>query len=518
MMTGTLAQYFAPTDYLVGLPLVLLALFAGGVLLMDPIMPRSWRWLNGATSLLGLAFCGVAVARAYTAGRTMSRGFVVINAFFGTYVLDRVTLTAQAALLVAAAMAFLIALRPGRRENELSGAFCALVLLALIGLFGVVGAHDMVLLLVSLQLAALALSVLLAVGESQGPIANQKNYTAGIQWEAAWKFLLPSSLAVTALAFVFSLLYGWTGQTALLAVAPALDAMVRSGTAPQPLLGLVAVASLLVFGTLVVLLPFHSWAPFSLEYAAPSACLMLAAALPLAAWPLAIRLFGETLYPMRTTLVPLFIFAGVLSLIFGTLLMLLQGNLHRFLAYAAMSQTGFMLLGFTTSFSGDKPAQEGLQGVFVALPTLVIALAGCYAIGAVAAAHKERSARIEDFAGLFRRAPFEAMLMTVLLVSLAGLPLGGFWGRKQLLQAMWQSNHPSLAICAAAFSLLALVGYWRLIRRMADHDAAEDASGMLHPVTHAWTLRLIGTLSAIAVVAASYRIPVQNFVKWMLYL
>ncbi len=509
MMTGIFAQYFTPADYLISLPLVLLALFAGGILVMDTMMPRSWRAVNGWTALMGLAFSAAALSRAYLASLHPDRGFVVMNGLFGTFVLDRVTLAATVALLVTTAVVFLITLRANRRENELSGAFCAAVLLALLGMICVVGAHDMVLLLVSMQLVVLALSLLLAVSEP----AN----ATGPQWDAAWKLLIAGTLSTGALAFIFSLLYALSGQTALLAAAGKLEGLMRTGAVPQQFLGLVAFSALLVLGTLAPLMPFSSWSPFSLEHAAPSVCVMLAAGLPLVAWPLAIRLFGETLYPIRATLVPLFVVVGLFSLVVGSLAMLLQGNLHRFLAYAAASQAGFLLLGFSGSFVGEKPAPDGLLGVFMHVPALAIALAGCYALSPMVASRRDRSARVEDLAGLFHRSRFEAVLMTVLLASLAGLPLAGFWGRYTLLQALWLA-HPMLAITAGLFSVIALVGYLRLMVRMMDGEAARDAYGVPRKVATSWSLRLVLTLSAVALIAGAYSAPVQSFVKWMLYL
>jgi NADH:ubiquinone oxidoreductase subunit 2 (subunit N) len=509
MITGVFAQYFRPTDYLVCLPLLLLALFAGGLMVMDTMMPRSWRAVNGWAALLGIGFSGAALSRAYLASLTPDHGFVVMNGLFGTLVLDRVTLAAQSALLVAGVLALLVALRRGRRVHELSGAFCASLLFAMLGMMALAGAHDMVLMLVSLQLVVLSLGLLVAVAEPEG---NRP------PWQSAWKLMLGGTLGTAALAFSFSLLYLLSSQTVLLPAAAKLDDLMRAGSVPQPMLGVIAVSGLMAFGALVALVPFHSWAAPALEHAAPSACVMLAAAPLLSAWPLVIRLFGQAMYPMRTTLEPLFVVLGLVTLVFGTLAMLLQGNLHRFLAYAAMAQTGFLLVGLSISFAGDKPATEGLTGVFAHVPGLALALAACYAVSPMVAARAGRAARIEDLAGLFHRSPLDAALLTVPLLALAGLPCGGFWGRYSQLQGLWNNGHQALAITAGLFWVVALFGYGRLLRRMADRSAAADAYGVPRPLTPGWSLRLVMALSSVALLAASYTGPVQNFVKWMLYL
>ena len=178
-MTNTLMHFFASADYLLALPLILLALFVGGILLIDTLLPPEWKWVNGGTALLGLGFAGLGLTRTFAGGVRPNHGFVMLQGFGRTFVFDRVALGMDGAVLVAAALAILIALRRTRREGETRGKFCALMLMAVVSLMALASAHDMVLLLASLQLLVICLSLMVGVS------------TAGSEGSETWRAVGP---------------------------------------------------------------------------------------------------------------------------------------------------------------------------------------------------------------------------------------------------------------------------------------------------------------------------------------
>ncbi len=62
-MFGTLAQNFGRVDYLMSLPIILLTLFALGILMVDLLLPAEWKWTNALTALVGILFSAAAVLK-----------------------------------------------------------------------------------------------------------------------------------------------------------------------------------------------------------------------------------------------------------------------------------------------------------------------------------------------------------------------------------------------------------------------------------------------------------------------
>ena len=162
--------------------MLLLSLFALGILLIDLILPEQWKPVNALTALAGLAFSAAAVGKlqlAYRAAEQHGSVIATFTGFTGTLVVDRFAIYFFYLFLVGAAIAILMSMRYLEIEQENRGEFYALVLFSVVGMMCMAAGYDIVLLFIGLELMAISTYVLV------GFLRRDKRSN-----EAALKYLL----------------------------------------------------------------------------------------------------------------------------------------------------------------------------------------------------------------------------------------------------------------------------------------------------------------------------------------
>jgi len=157
-VNGNVAQYFSALDYLLSLPIILLTLFALGILLIDLMIPEEWKWTNALTAFVGLAFSAAGVLKIqYALDRAHLNGQ---QAFMGSMVVDRFAIYFWYLFLAGAAVSILISVRYLEIENEHHGEFYALLLFSVVGMMVMASGFDVVLIFIGLELMAISTYVL----------------------------------------------------------------------------------------------------------------------------------------------------------------------------------------------------------------------------------------------------------------------------------------------------------------------------------------------------------------------
>ena len=200
-------MYFSSTDYLLALPMLLLTLFALGILLIDLMLPKEWKPVNAFIALAGLAFSAAAVGKLQLAYRMAEQRGSVIDAFtgfMGSLVVDRFAIYFFYLFLIGAAIAILMSMRYLEIERENHGEFYALMLFSVVGMMCMAAGYDIVLLFIGLELMAISTYVLV------GFLRRDKRSN-----EAALKYLLLGAFSSGIFAYGLSLFYGVTGSTNL---------------------------------------------------------------------------------------------------------------------------------------------------------------------------------------------------------------------------------------------------------------------------------------------------------------
>ena len=462
-------QFFTSADYLLSLPMILLSLFALGVLLIDLMLPEEWKPFNAWTALIGLLFAGMAVYKiqgAYLAAEARGTPVAAYTGFMGSMLVDRFALYFFYLFLVGAAVAILISVKYLEIEKENHGEFYALVLFSVVGMMCMAAGFDIVLLFIGLELMAISTYVLV------GFLRRDKRSN-----EAALKYLLLGAFSSGIFAYGLSLLYGLSGSTNIRIIAQHLQATLAANPKdPIAIVALITTATGLLFKIAAV--PFHQWAPDAYEGAPTSVTGYMSVAVKAAAWALLLRIFLYALYPLRPIYVPLLVFVSIATMTGGNLAAMTQTNLKRLLAYSSIAHVGYMLLGLIASDGVNNTT--GIQGIMIYLLVYTFMNLGAFAVITSLRRRDVIGDELDDIAGLFFRAPSEAMLMLVFLLSLAGIPpLAGFWGKYFIFLSLIETGHYALAAIAVLYAVIGLYYYMRIANAMFMRPAAvaEPVSG-----------------------------------------
>ena len=449
-MPTIVSNFFTATDYLLTLPMIMLALFAFGILLIDLILPPEWKRVNAWTALIGLGFSAAAVWKIqhthFRTGQPVVGSYAYIVNNLGMLKLDAYAVYFFYLFLLGTAIAVLMSIKYLQVEQEDHGEYYALLLLSVIGMMCMAAGMDIVLLFIGLELMALSTYVLV------GFLRRDRRSN-----EAALKYLLLGAFSSGIFAYGLSLLYGLTGSTNLEVIVGRLAGhMALNPSDPVAILALLTTATGLLFKIAAV--PFHQWAPDAYEGAPTSITGFMSVAVKAAGWALLLRIFLWGLPALRSLYVPLLTFVAVTTLAGGNLAALTQRNTKRLLAYSSISHVGYMLLGLVASDGVTNTT--GIQGILVYLLVYTFMNLGAFAVITSLRRRNIIGDEVDDLAGLYSKAPAEAILLLIFLLSLAGIPpLAGFWGKYFIFLALIQTGHYILAAVAVLFAVVALYYY-----------------------------------------------------------
>ncbi len=468
------AHYFSSADYVLSLPMLMLTLFALGILLIDLLLPEEWKVWNAWTAFIGLVFTAMTVVRLQSALRTAQAehaGVAGFPGFHGSILIDGFAIYFFFLFLVAAAITILVSVRYLEVEHEHHGEFYSLILFSVIGMMGMACGNDLIVLFISLELMAISTYVLV------GFLRRDRRSN-----EAALKYLLLGAFSSGIFAYGLSLLYGLSGTglngratTNLTQIGTQLAGIVAGSPAqPVVIIALVTTATGLLFKIAAV--PFHQWAPDAYEGAPHSITGYMSVAGKAAAWALLLRIFLVGFWPLRALYLPMLIFVAVATLTAGNLAAMTQTNLKRLLAYSSISHVGYMMLGL---IAGNE---TGIKGILFYLLVYTFMNLGAFAVITSLRRRGIIGDELDDISGLWFKAPGEALLMLTFLLALAGIPpLAGFYGKYFIFLSLIQTQHYALAVLAVAYAAVALYYYLRIANAMFMRTALDAEPVSLSP-------------------------------------
>jgi NADH-quinone oxidoreductase subunit N len=184
--------------------------------------------------------------------------------------------------------------------------------------------------------------------------------------------------------------------------------------------------------------------------------------------------------------------SAVLSMTLGNIGALVQQNVKRLLAYSSIAHAGYILVAFAAA------KQLGISAVIFYLASYAAMNVGAFAIVAHLASTDEKYVTLADYAGLGRRSPLIAAILTMFLLSLIGIPVtGGFFAKFYVFSAALQSNLVGLTIIGVMNSAIAAYYYLRVIVYMYMHDERVEVPVTRIPAT-------LGVALAISLAATIY--------------
>ncbi len=351
-------------------------------------------------------------------------------------------------------------------RDLLKGEFLSLAMFSLLGISVMVSANNFLVVYVGLELMSLSLYALTALRRDHA-----------VSTEAAMKYFILGALASGFLLYGLSMMYGATGTLDIPNVFEALQQH-KGVINPQVLtFGVVFIVAGLAFK--LGLAPFHMWVPDVYQGAPTAVTLLISGAPKLAAFGITFRILVEGLSGQAPDWQQMMIVLSVVSMTLGNLAAIAQSNLKRLLAYSAIAQLGFMLLGFTPPVLDMKSllAANGYSSALFYIVTYVLTTLGTFGLIMVLSRNGFESEEISDLAGLGKRSPWIAGVMAIFMFSLAGIPpLVGFYAKFAVLQALVSTGINGYIILAIVAVLLSLIGayyYLRIVKTMFFDEPAD---------------------------------------------
>ncbi len=335
------------------------------------------------------------------------------------------------------------------RRNE----FYALVLFALGGMALLVAAADLIVVFLAIEVLSLSLYVLTALTFRRGPA------------EAAMKYFLLGAFASAFLLYGVAMSYGAAATTSIQGLARAL-----AGGGDSRALA-VAGALLLVVGLgfKVSLVPFHMWTPDVYQGAPSPVTAFMAAATKVAVFVALVRVLDVAFSPLQWDLAPAVAALSAVSMVVGSVLAIAQRDVKRMLAYSSIAQAGFILSAFVS------PDSEAIAAALFYLIAYGAAVLGAFGVVMLISGGIREQTGFDRFRGLGRRQPALAVLLTVFLLSLAGIPpTAGFAAKVLVFGAATNAGYWPLVLIGALASVVGAFFYLRVVALMAMQEPEGD--------------------------------------------
>ncbi|MCE2983124.1 MAG: NADH-quinone oxidoreductase subunit N [Parachlamydia sp.] len=353
-----------------------------------------------------------------------------------------------------------------RQFSATQGEYYFLLIAALFGLLLIASAADFLILFIGIETLSISLYIL---------CGYMKKWE--LSHESAFKYFIMGSIAAAFLLYGIALIYGATGTTRLDALLPAWQQLQGA----QQIL----FASGIAFITLglafeAALVPFHVWAPDVYEGAPTPVTAFMSVGTKAGAFAAFIRVFMEALPHFDPAWNQALAIIIILTLVYANFAALRQTHLRRFFAYSGISHAGFLLM----------PVLVGTPEAFLSLQFYLIiysaATLGCFAVLAYFDRHSH-GILLEDVRGLFYRAPWLAALLSLCLLTLAGIPpTAGFLAKFFVFKVAFQAGYYGLVIVGLMTTLLSAYYYLRIVSLLFVHADQKE-------LNKTWQAGLVGT-------------------------
>jgi NADH-quinone oxidoreductase subunit N len=375
-------------------------------------------------------------------------------AFHGAYVADPLAVYAKVLIYLCSAVAVILGGGWMQRAKIAKFEYPILIVLASVGMSMMASSGDLISLYVGIELHSLALYVLAAF--------HRDDLKAS---EAGLKYFVLGALSSGLLLYGASLIYGFTGSMRFEDIAAVATGHPGAGL----IFGLVFLISGLAFK--VSAAPFHMWTPDVYEGAPTPVVALFATAPKVAAMVLIVRVLDGAFLGIHGQWAQVLILISLLSFAVGSFGGLAQKDIQRLLAYSSIINIGYALLGIASGTS------VGVQAMLMFMTLYVIDQFGFFAILLSLGKGGKPIRKISDLAGLKKDRPVTAVALTILSLSVLGMPpFSGFWAKYYVFGAAAGAGYWMAAAAGLVASVVAAFYYLRIIKLMW-FDAPLDETG-----------------------------------------
>lgn len=375
----------------------------------------------------------------------------------------------------------------GRKVNP--NEYYLLLLLAALGAAILVSAGHFASVFLGLEILSVALYCLIAYLKS-----SERGIESGI------KYLVLAAVSASFLLFGMALLYARLGTMEFAKMAANVTAV---GKDPMLMTGFVLIV--IGAGFKLAVVPFHMWTPDIYEGAPAPVSAFIATVSKGAMFALLLRFFLKVELNNYPGLVLLLSVISVASMFAGNLLALFQRNVKRVLAYSSIAHQGYLLVAFLAG------GEDSVMAVTYYLLAYFVSMLGAFSVVTVISGKERDADMIDDYHSLAWRHPWLAAVFTVMLLSLAGIPLtAGFLGKYYVMAAGAGSALWVLVVVLAVNSTIGLYYYLRIVATLFSAPG-KSASQELRPVDFSTGI-MISALTIILLFLGIYPVPVIRIV------
>ncbi|TDS65227.1 NADH-quinone oxidoreductase subunit N [Myroides indicus] len=435
--------------------LAVLVLIAEIINLRKMVIPMT---VIGLLGILGYTVCNISVVEAYYNNMFVSTRFS--NAFSSLFI----------ALTI-----FIVALSNDFYKNEFTkiADYVSLKLFLLMGAICMVSFGNMAMFFLGLEILSITLYILCG--------ADRKNIKSN---ESAMKYFLLGSFASGIVLFGIALIYGATGsfdiaQISNIAVSTSLPVWYALG------------ATMIIIGMLfkVAAVPFHFWAPDVYQGAPTLTTTIMSTLVKVTAIATLYKISVNLLHQMPESYMNALIFITIITLTVGNIMAIRQDNMKRLLAYSGISHAGFMMMALTALGSASPNLfYYATAYSFAGMAAFTVLMAVC---------KNNEDELISSFDGLGKRNPLMAIVLSIALLSMGGIPVfAGFFGKFFLFSQAIQNGYITLVIFGVINSFISIYYYLKVIIRMFANYEETNREKLAVPALYS----IIGTIAAAIII------------------
>ncbi len=484
--TPTIADFLANSNLASTLPGVMLVFGTLILVLIDLFLPaerKSWTPIAACIGI-GVSFVVNLFVFSPAEGQQV--------ALSGMFVADAFTGFLNAVILVATLISILLSWDYLNRADIHRGEYYVLMLLSSAGAMFMVGANDLVVVFVALELLSIPLYIMAAFRS----INRDGSDLALKSEESGMKYFILGAFSSAFLVYGAALIYGATGTTNIPEIFTAASSIVGSVSSATFYL-LVGTALLFVgLGFKVAVVPFHMWTPDVYEGAPTPVTAFMSVTAKIGGFAALFRVMvtGLSVFTLadgdpaawQATLS----IVAIATLILGNFVAISQTNMKRLLAYSSIAHAGYILVAVAASGSAGV-ADSATQGALVYMLAYMFTNLGAFAVVLALENEDGSGVNLDDLIGLSKSRPMLAFAMAIFMLSLTGIPLtAGFVGKLMVFSSAVQAGLFGLAIVGVLTSVASAFYYMRVVVNMYLRDDNDGATPALETQYVRWAINI----------------------------
>lgn len=376
--------------------------------------------------------------------------------------IDQFTVAFSGLAIFTAALLFMMAHNFYKNDPEHLSDYLAIILFILTGALVMFSFWNLIMLFLGIEIVSISLYIL--AGSRKFDIRSN---------EAGFKYFLMGSFASAILLFGIALLYGASGSFELDKIAAYAT---EEGSRPMFQVGILMTITALLFKVAAV--PFHFWSPDVYEGSPSLVTTLMATLVKVSFFAAFYRLMANGLQGMEGYTSDILVIIAAITMIAGNLIAISQQNVKRLLAYSGISHAGYMLMAIISLQTNSSSA------LFYYGLAYILATIGAFAV-AIPVFAARNNENIDAFNGLGKKNPLMAFMLTMSMLSLAGIPpLAGFLGKYYIFSEAIRNGFFVLTIIAVVASIIGVYYYFKVILAMYTKDTVEPSikSPMLYNI------------------------------------